>query len=384
MSVTIYSVVMSLIWFTLASLVGCYILRQESGKPGLAFAGVIFLMAGLRVFVPIEFPKVIIIHSSYIYPKIQDCMRYPIAGIVPVGKCLLLVWGAGAALRFTWIVFDWIRQRKFLKKAEPLKTDEWPGSLFCEVAEDLGYQGPFHLAVASNTSSAYQAGYFRPCILLPAQVDLFTDADIRNMFRHELCHFLGGDLWIKTGLQIASCILWWNPVMPMVRKSVEQLLELRCDRKVCKRLSEDMQLTYMETLMKLVKLGSLEYSQIYVNYLGSENDKNIMQRFQALLRENPRSSTKIRTALCLALCLMVFIGSYFFILQPCGYPDIDDIGGDGPVFHINVETDYIVREMDGTLIYYSNGEYAHPIMEESLNTEPFNELQLICEGDVNY
>lgn len=383
MSVTTYSVVMSLIWFTLASLAGCYILRQETGKPGLAFAGMIFLLSGLRIFAPIEFTKVIIIHSSYIYPKIQDCMRYPIAGIIPVYKCLLLVWGAGATLRFIWMVFDWVRQRKFLKKAEQLRTDEWPGSLFCEVAEDLRYQGTFYLAVAPNTSSAYQAGYFCPCILLPTQVDLFSDADIRNMFRHELCHFLGGDLWIKTGLQIVSCILWWNPVMPMVRKSVEQLLELRCDRRVCKCLAEEMRLSYMETLMKLVKFGSLEYSQIYVNYLGSENDKNIMQRFQALLWEKPRSSTKILTALCIALCLAVFIGSYFFILQPCAYPDIADIGGDGPVFQIDVESDYIVRKMDGTLIYYSNGEYAHPIMEESLNTEPFNELQIIYEGDVN-
>ena len=171
--------------------------------------------------------------------------------------------------------------------------------------------------------------------------------------------------------------------MPVVRKSVEQLLELRCDRRVCKRLSEEMRLSYMETLMKLVKSGSWEYSQIYVNYLGNENDENIIQRFQALLLGKPRSSVKIRTALCIALSLAVFLGSYFFILQPCGYPDIDNMGGDGPVYGIDVETDYIVRKMDGTLIYYSNGEYAHPIMDESLNTEPFNELQIIYEGDVN-
>lgn len=383
MSVTIYSVVMSLIWFTLASLVGCYILRQETGKSSLAFAGMVFLMAGLRAFAPIEFPKVMIIHSSYIYPKIQDCMRYPIAGIVPVGKCLMLIWITGAALRFIWMVQNLVRQRNFQKKVELQKVDEWPGSLFDEVAKDFGYHGPFRLVVAPNTSSAYQAGYFRPCILLPAQVDLFTDADVRNMFRHELCHFLSGDLWIKTGLEIMSCAFWWNPIMPMVRESVEQLLELRCDQKVCKRLPEDMRLAYMETLMKLVKSGSSEHTQIYVNYLGNENDENIIQRFQALLWDKPRSSTKIRTAICLFLCLVVFIGSYFFIVQPCAYPDIDDIGGDGQVHWMNIETDYIVRKMDGTLLYYCNGEYFGPIMEKSLYTEPFNEMQLIYEGDVN-
>lgn len=381
MSVSIYSVAMSVIWFTFASLAGCCVLRQKSGKLGIMFAGVIFFLALLRIFAPIEPPKVIIIHSSYIYPKIQDCMRYPIAGMVPVGRCLLLVWCFGAALRFIGTLRDMIRQRDFLKKAEPLKAGEWPGSLFDGVA--LGYHGPVRLAVAPGTSSAYQAGYFRPCILLPAQIDRFSDTDIRNMFRHELRHFMSGDLWIKTGLRLMSCILWWNPVMPVVRKSVEQLLELRCDRRVCKRLSEEMRLSYMETLMKLVKSGSWEYSQIYVNYLGNENDENIIQRFQALLLGKPRSSVKIRTALCIALSLAVFLGSYFFILQPCGYPDIDNMGGDGPVYGIDVETDYIVRKMDGTLIYYSNGEYAHPIMDESLNTEPFNELQIIYEGDVN-
>ena len=297
MSASPYSIVMAMIWFTLASMIGHFILRRAE-KCGLAFIGMIFLLTTIRIFAPLDIAGSIIIRSQVIYPTVQNWMRYPIAGSVTVGGCLILLWIAGAAFQFVGLLLDWKRQRKFRNKAMLQEGNGRLDMLFQKVADEFGHHGPFCLAVGENVTSVYQAGFLHPYILLPAQIELFSDEDICNMFRHELCHFLSRDLWIKAGFQVIGCVLWWNPVMPLLKRSVEQLLELRCDRKVCRQLSEEKQLSYMTTLSALVKHGSASVAQVYMGYLGQDNDTDIMQRFRMLLLGKPNSSIK----LCIYQC----------------------------------------------------------------------------------
>ena len=282
MSATPYSVVMAMIWFTLASLVGYFILRRAE-KCGLAFIGMVFLLTTIRIFVPLDIAGSIIIRSHVVYPAIQNWMRCSIVESITVGGCLVFLWAAGAVFRFIGLVRKWTQQRKFRQEAAMQDGDDWLSPLFQKVAEELGYHGAFHLAAGEHVSSVYQTGFLHPYILLPTQIDMFSDEDICNMFRHELCHFLSRDLWIKAGFQVIGCVLWWNPVMPMLKRSIEQLLELRCDRKVCRQLSAESQLSYMETLIELVKLGSTCTAQTYMGCLGRNSGDDMQQRFGMLL-----------------------------------------------------------------------------------------------------
>ena len=377
MSASPYSIVMAMIWFTLASMIGHFILRRAE-KCGLAFIGMIFLLTTIRIFAPLDIAGSIIIRSQVIYPTVQNWMRYPIAGSVTVGGCLILLWIAGAAFQFVGLLLDWKRQRKFRNKAMLQEGNGRLDMLFQKVADEFGHHGPFCLAVGENVTSVYQAGFLHPYILLPAQIELFSDEDICNMFRHELCHFLSRDLWIKVGFQVIGCVLWWNPVMPVLKRSVEQLLELRCDRKVCRQLSEEKQLSYMTTLSALVKHGSASVAQVYMGYLGQDNDTDMMQRFRMLLLGKPKTAERCRQIIICVLCLALFIASYCVILQPWSEPAIGDAKT------VVAETDmassnssYIISKKDGTLQLYCGDVYLGTISPESLADAPLCELPII-------
>ena len=381
MPATPYSVVMAMIWFTLASMIGHFILRRAE-KCGLAFIGMIFLLTTIRIFAPLDIAGSIIIRSQVIYPTVQNWMRYPIAGSVTVGGCLILLWIAGAAFQFVGLLLDWKRQRKFRNKAMLQEGNGRLDMLFQKVADEFGHHGPFCLAVGENVTSVYQAGFLHPYILLPTQIDMFSDEDICNMFRHELCHFLSRDLWIKAGFQVIGCVLWWNPVMPVLKRSVEQLLELRCDRKVCRQLSEEKQLSYMTTLSALVKHGSASVAQVYMGYLGQDNDTDMMQRFRMLLLGKPRTAERCRQIISCVLCLVLFIASYCVILQPWGEPDASSFESVGTT-NVGSELGYILCKSDGTLELYCEDEFVCTLTDATLNTEPFNEMLIIYEGSSN-
>lgn len=378
MPATPYSVVMAMIWFTLASLVGYFILRRAE-KCGLAFIGMVFLLTTIRIFVPLDIAGSIIIRSHVVYPAIQNWMRCPIVESITVGDCLVFLWAAGAVFRFIGLVRKWTQQRKFRQEAAMQDGDDWLSPLFQKVAEELGYHGAFHLAAGEHVSSVYQTGFLHPYILLPTQIDMFSDEDICNMFRHELCHFLSRDLWIKVGFQVIGCILWWNPVMPMLKRSIEQLLELRCDRKVCRQLSAESQLSYMETLIELVKLGSTCTAQTYMGCLGRNSGDDMQQRFGMLLLNKPSTTERCRQIISCVLCLVLFIASYGVILQPWNdSPGSDDFGGD--IFELASDDGYIVCSSDGTLVFYFDGtDQGITIQEAMLSIEPFSQMPIIYE-----
>lgn len=370
-----YSVVMAIIWFTLASLIGHFMLHRAE-RCGLAFIGMIFLLTTIRIFAPLDISGSIIIRSQVIYPAVQNWMRHSIAGPVTIGVCLIFLWTAGTALQFVRLLLDWMQQRKFWRKAKLQESDSRLDMLSRRVADELGYHGSFCLAVGENVTSVYQAGFLHPYILLPAQIDMFSDEDICNMFRHELCHFLSRDLWIKVGFQVIGCVLWWNPVMPLLKRNVEQLLELRCDQKVCRRLSAEKQLSYMETLSVLMKLGSTGVAQVYMGYLGQDNGIDMVQRFRMLLLGKPSKGERCRQVISYVLCTALFATSYCVILQPWNDPPkSDDYGGD--IFELTSDDGYIMRESNGTLRLYFNGVDCGIIQKSMLNIEPFNQMPII-------
>lgn len=217
-------------------------------------------------------------------------------------------------------------------------------------------------------------------ILLPADVTSFSEEDIRNIFRHELCHFLGGDLWIKAGIEIAGCFLWWNPIMPLLNHSVVQLLELFCDKRACKERSSAGQLEYVETLLRFIKSSAADSDGLTLSYLGNADDAKIKQRFQLMLQDKPSMRSQFRFWGSCLICFMLFIASFFVIFQPASFPDPLEDGFS--ITTLTSDNAYILQTQDGALIvYYNNAPYGTPISEDMLKKEPLSNLPILSERD---
>lgn len=376
MSITIYSFFMAVIWFSLSALIGSLVLRKESTQHGLVVIALFFLLALIRMFVPLDLTHSVVIPCKHVYPALQGWIRKPLAGRITPGICLLLIWAVGGAIQLLRLGWKLKAQRKFRQYAVLQEKDSLIGKRLSVVCNRYGFHGKVYVAVSPNVTTAYQAGFLHPYILMPAHTDTFDQQGIDHMLQHELCHFLGGDLWIIVLLRGVCCIFWWNPVLPMLIRSVEQMLELRCDKRVCKNLSEEQQLTYLDTLLQLAEMnrkGETKIPQISMGYTGKYDAGSIVQRFQIALHGSTNRRKKVRAVVCCAMCFVLFCASYFVILQPWSPP------AENPAEQevtITPETAYIVRDSDGVLGLYYEGVFYATLTEEAINYEPFNELTI--------
>lgn len=367
MIITPYSVVMSILWFSLSCLIGSIILPKVS-KGGLVLIAVIFILAFIRLCVPLDFFKSIIVRSYFIYSFLQEIVQKPVLYQFTFGQCLLFLWTAGALIRLFWLAKKLISQHAFRRNSYAFESADDFMTLAQQISKELGYHKDVKLALSPYATTAYQAGLFRPYILLPWNIEDFSVIDIRNMLYHELCHFLGFDLWILLGIQIATCVLWWNPVMYLLYRSVEQLLELRCDQHVCRHLEKSEQYDYLQTLINLARNNSPGPFNVVLGYTGS-NEANIMQRFKLMTQTKTTSAERVKFYVGLITCALLFIASYCFMLQPGAIPPTDEIAGDD--IGICIMDAFIMRSPDGSLTLYLDGRAAYTLSDKDLQKEPY-------------
>lgn len=366
MSISVYSVVMAIIWFSLTALVGSFALRKTT-KGGLLFVALIFILALFRGFVPIEFSNTVIIRSKHWYPFLQDIIQKPFFQSITVGIIILCVWLIGSALRFRFVCKKLFLLHIFRKNSQLEQPHSELVKFATEVADELNYDGDIDLAVSYNVTTAYQAGFMRPFILLPANISYFTEDEIRCMIRHELCHFLGNDLWIKTTMQYITCILWWNPIMAVLNPSIEQMLELRCDQRAYNGLPKSSQLSYLETLIHLAKINSTQVPPLSLGYIGINEDHNIIQRFSLILDEKTFSAFNFQVICIIVVCLCLFTASFFITIQPwTALPE----NTNNNILQLGTETSYIIHTTDNQYKLYIEGAYIGTLYGDEIRQEP--------------
>lgn len=377
MRITIASILMTVLWFSLATCLWCLILAK-SKEYQVELIGVLLLFSLLRLFLPLSSRTGLAIDSKYIYPTVLAWLRGPLSGQFTVGEVLLFLWAAVALIRLALLFGRLVKQNRFwLQMPRPTEGSRLPVMVW-EIGRAMGYHNNVELAVSSSSVTAYQVGFFHPRILLPHNVEGLSQETVDSILRHELGHFLGGDLWIKLGVQILSCALWWNPVMPFLSRSVEQLLELRCDRRACRDLTDEARLSYAGALLQVIQNNPPAKQKVSLGFLGASEDARIVQRFQMLLMKKPDSVSKGKIVAIVAVCVILFIGSYYVELQPGTAPETDDMSG---YVAISPETAWLVRAEDGSIQLYVEGEYFTALPEEALSGSPIRDLK-IYEGDV--
>ena len=132
----------------------------------------------------------------------------------------------------------------------------------------------------------------------------------------------------------------------------------------------------------LVKHGSASVAQVYMGYLGGDNDTDMVQRFRMLLLSKPSATERARHVIGCALCIALFVASYYVILQPWIEPDVSSLESVA-MFDMGLESGYILCKSDGTLELYYGDKFLYTLTNESLDIEPFSKMLIIYEGSEN-
>lgn len=232
-----------------------YLVRRTRFRPyfGVLTMVLLYLFCATRLLLPLEFPHTVIVSDSVVYPRIYSFLTRkpePVTHL-PVGLLLCAIWLFGTVFLLIRYALQYCKAIRAARQAKP--WDSRAASLLSEIRRRTGRTIKVRGRTAANIESAFGVGVLRRYIILPDKT--YTDAELHYILLHEYTHFLNHDTAVKLLVTLYCIIFWWNPVVYLLQKDLEQTLELKCDRVIAQTLNAQERTAYLRAILSAMKQG---------------------------------------------------------------------------------------------------------------------------------
>lgn len=331
MIITVFSFCMAILWFDALVLLSWGIQKKTGVLLQYSLLPLVLLcfFAMARIVLPIEFFFTKVFHSEQMIPSIQRTLGLEISflGLTTTVLWLLVALCSTVSLILLIRLFVGIYRSNLKIKVLYAEEDERAQQLLQDIIAQTKPGRRASLFIAPGIPSPVVTGFFHPVILMPEEIRGFSDRKLEYILRHEWGHFLSKDLFIKLSVHILSCIMWWNPPVYLLKKHVDQVLELSCDRRVIRQLTESDRLAYLETVLDVLKKNHTEKhllnTAICANLIGVNQIKDLRQRFELVYDYSKCRATWKSNLAIVTMMACLFIASYVIVLQPYNPPPLD-------------------------------------------------------------
>lgn len=365
MGVTVYSVVLSVIFYNISLVAVLFLCRSGAirAKYTSALLLLMTLLGAVRLVTPIDLDNAYVIRSYSILPAVKNALTAPLLGPLSLGGILLLIWGAGT---LAFILRDMIRYRRFRLADKLLLLTE--NEQISKIAGEFDER--FTLRISPDVELPYVTGLFRPVIYVP-DIEL-SDEEWRNIFRHETQHIHAFDEWKKLFFRAIRAIFWWNPLVHLSEDDINLLIELQCDARVAGKGNLDEQEGYLRTMMELMKrYVAAKAPAMASRMIGRQEEMKI--RFEALLAPETRRGKWMCKVMPIVM-IAIFLASYMVIVQPAVFPSMEEIIDVPDGSYVKDITEEVQESID-KYILYRDGEYWLYIDGESVGSLNIELLQ---------
>lgn len=318
MQVTIFSFLSALLWCSLL-IVAIYLLRHTRFKQhfGVLSMVLLYLFCAVRLFLPLEFSHTLIAADGVIYPHIYNLLTRERDMLA--NKPLVLILCAAWLLGFCELLFRYIRQyRKAIYSVEHYAEpwDERTNALLEQVQRQTGRKITVQGYTALNIESAFGMGVLHKRIILPDRD--YTETELRYVLLHEYTHFLNHDTVVKLLVTLFCMIFWWNPVVYLLQKDLEQTLEIKCDLSVARTLDEQERAAYLRTILSLMKqTGRMHHLPFMATALfQTDAQAEIKERFVMVMTYSAQRHRHTASAMLTGAFALLLIASYAVLPQP--------------------------------------------------------------------
>lgn len=176
-----------------------------------------------------------------------------------------------------------------------------------EIADSLEIRKHVEVYFADIITSPMMTGLVNPIILLPKRE--YGYDELRLIIKHELIHYKHHDLWIKLLLIICRIIHWFNPLMIVIGKKLEQECEYYCDMTVTAGEDTEMRKIYCESILNTVSATkTLTFGRITpaiaTNFYSPK--QGLKHRLQLILTNSKRLFIGSLVAVVLLTCISGF------------------------------------------------------------------------------
>lgn len=364
-----FSVALGVALFT-ASVIGSIILIQASKGKCWRLASIILILGFVRMIFSFDSHKMRVLRVSILYPDINATAKLETQIGLTVWQVALCVSILGSILFIFLLSRHLAALNSARQRAKDVPTDSDIYRLCKQSLAHMGYTGPFRLATTESFSTAASAGFFKPCILLPTNVSRLPLGELDGIFRHEITHYLKGDMWINIGLLLVQCLLWWNIFISLTLHWLgSKILELRCDEAVRKTLDAESRKMYRKAMVHTLEAPS----KAPMGYLGFSEKTTIQHRIHVFSHSKPRRKTI--AAVSVTLCTISFALSYTIIAQPAGLPSQDDLDSMGAqVVEMEDNEMLIIRRLNGDISLIVGGREVGRLSDEEANSPAYADV----------
>ena len=201
------------------------------------------LTAGMLVLLTLSPLLILLPKISVVVPWLE---KAPVSNAVVTGgttlsessvgflHVALWVWSIGIVMLSVRLLAHWMTARKWCKEAEVVTSNRVLRSLE-ECAEILNINRLPEVRVCRQIESPLVTGLMKSTILLPYRSERWSDDTLHMVLLHELGHVKRKDLWANMFSQVACVFHWFNPMVWMLKKRLQNECEYACDAHVIAR-----------------------------------------------------------------------------------------------------------------------------------------------------
>ena len=371
MQITIFSVWMTILWSSILILI-FYVLRKKLVLLDVCSVSgvlILYIFCIIRLLIPIELPWTKELWGGEIYNRVYDVVRYEVASGINIYQMFGLIWMAGALFFLTKLTIRYIKLTKMLDRI-PVKKDERAESVLTAVLKEKEKRP--EIVKTSAVQIPCCVGVFHKRILIPAKE--YSDEELHYIILHEYTHLKNNDVLTKLLINSICAVYWWNPLVYLLRKDMQQSLEIRCDGLVSKKMDSISRSNYLAVMLTEFKdnCHADEFKKYHssVMPLFEEHSEKLIERFQLVSdRKNGTSVKGNLVATAITMCLLIV--SYSFVLQSKYECPTEEIETDDISYSVDNDNSYIT---------FQNGEYIlHTGQKEVVLAEEMAEM-MIEEG----
>ncbi len=198
----------------------------------------------------------------------------------------------------------------------------------------------------SRISAPSIIGMKKVVILMPTG-DIKMEG-MEGILRHEVAHYMHGDMIIRFIWMLVMALNWWNPVVYILNTQLVKLLEIRADEKATQKMNGKEVSAYGLVLIEYAKqAGKKKKLKRGISLLGSGNWL-IRKRVEVLSKKYLRTKRDViinYVCMVVAIAFMLFVMNVF-IFEPKGEAPLDDytrtreVTSDGYFWIINADGKY--------------------------------------------
>ena len=147
----------------------------------------------------------------------------------------------------------------------------------------------------------FSTGFLRNTIVLPS--DIPSERDMRFIIKHEMLHCKNKDILLKLFFLFVNIIHWFNPLVWLLRKAVEQDIEISCDEAVILGANRTDREEYSDVIMSWVERGNYKWSAVSTGYV--QGVKFIKRRFDSIINDRKRKRGILLIGITCAFILLM-------------------------------------------------------------------------------